>query len=144
MRAAILLLLGVCAWAQTAPKATYKAPRLADGHPDLQGIWTNATVTPLERPAELAGKAFFANLAEATAFEKRINEANNADRQDQDQFARDNKTGVVAHELRESLSHNRFTVFQSVCVRVVRLATCWRDRNNHRLGAGRSRRHTDN
>jgi len=80
MRAAILLLLGVCAWAQTAPKATYKAPRLSDGHPDLQGIWTNATVTPLERPAELAGKAFLADLAEATAFEKRINEANNADR----------------------------------------------------------------
>jgi hypothetical protein len=25
-------------------------PRTADGHPDLQGNWTNATVTPLERP----------------------------------------------------------------------------------------------
>jgi hypothetical protein len=30
-----------------APSAT---PRTADGHPDLQGNWTNATVTPLERP----------------------------------------------------------------------------------------------
>src|SRR5262245_29306554 len=24
-------------------------PRTADGHPDLQGNWTNATITPLER-----------------------------------------------------------------------------------------------
>ncbi len=27
-----------------------------DGQPDLQGTWTNATITPFERPAELAGK----------------------------------------------------------------------------------------
>lgn len=32
-------------------------PRASDGHPDLQGVWTNATLTPLERPADLAGKA---------------------------------------------------------------------------------------
>ena len=25
-------------------------PRTADGQPDLQGYWTNATYTPLERP----------------------------------------------------------------------------------------------
>jgi len=25
-------------------------PRTPDGHPDLQGIWTNATLTPVERP----------------------------------------------------------------------------------------------
>ena len=35
------------------------APRAADGHPDLSGIWTNATITPFERPRELAGKEFF-------------------------------------------------------------------------------------
>jgi hypothetical protein len=29
-----------------------------DGQPDLQGVWTNATITPFERPPELAGKAF--------------------------------------------------------------------------------------
>src|SRR5262245_58331262 len=33
--------------------------RTPDGQPDLQGIWTMATFTPLERPASLAGKQFF-------------------------------------------------------------------------------------
>jgi hypothetical protein len=28
------------------------------GHPDLQGIWTNSTITPLERPAKFAGREF--------------------------------------------------------------------------------------
>ena len=27
-------------------------PRTIDGHPDLQGFWTNDTLTPLERPTE--------------------------------------------------------------------------------------------
>jgi hypothetical protein len=34
-------------------------PRLKDGHPDLQGIWTNKSVTPFERPKELGTKEFF-------------------------------------------------------------------------------------
>jgi hypothetical protein len=38
-------------------KKPYSAPHLADGQPDLQGVWTNPTITPFERPAELAGKA---------------------------------------------------------------------------------------
>jgi hypothetical protein len=30
-----------------------------DGHPDLQGTWDNPSVTPLERPKESAGQAYF-------------------------------------------------------------------------------------
>jgi hypothetical protein len=30
-----------------------------DGQPDLQGIWTNITLTPFERPVELGEKAFY-------------------------------------------------------------------------------------
>ena len=32
-------------------------PRTPWGQPDLQGVWTNSTTTPLERPADLADKA---------------------------------------------------------------------------------------
>jgi len=41
-----------------APSASAQQ-RTPDGHPDLQGFWTNATITPLERPKELGAKEFF-------------------------------------------------------------------------------------
>ena len=53
----------------SAPLRSQDLPRTADGHPDLQGIWTNATLTPLERPKSLAGKATLTD-AEAAALEK--------------------------------------------------------------------------
>ena len=59
--------------AQTPKSKSFTIPRTPDGHPDLQGIWTNATLTPMERPAKLAGKATLTD-AEATAFEKQDNE----------------------------------------------------------------------
>src|SRR5215470_4816916 len=31
-------------------KPTWSPPRTPDGQPDLQGAWTNNTVTPLQRP----------------------------------------------------------------------------------------------
>ena len=42
--------------AQTASSSSSRAPRTPWGDPDLQGMWTNATATPLERPKELEGK----------------------------------------------------------------------------------------
>jgi hypothetical protein len=43
--------------------------RTPDGHPNLQGIWTNATLTPFERPASLRDKAFL-TAEEAAAIER--------------------------------------------------------------------------
>jgi len=37
---------------------SWTPPRTPDGHPDLQGIWTTQTFTPLERPARYAGREF--------------------------------------------------------------------------------------
>src|SRR6266571_2352437 len=53
----------------------------AAGQANLEGIWTNATITPLERPAEFAGKAFF-TPEEAAAYEKQVRARNNGDRRD--------------------------------------------------------------
>ena len=41
---------------QTQAAGTWTVPRTPDGRPDLQGMWTNATITPLERPEELGEK----------------------------------------------------------------------------------------
>ena len=49
---AVALAMAVPAAAQPAKTTAYKAPRTSLGQPDLQGVWTNATITPLVRPAK--------------------------------------------------------------------------------------------
>ena len=36
--------------------STWQVPRTPDGHPDLQGVWANNGVTPLERPKQWKDK----------------------------------------------------------------------------------------
>jgi hypothetical protein len=43
----------------------------ADGQPDLEGIWTNSTITPLQRPRELAAKEFFTEQ-EAAEYQRKM------------------------------------------------------------------------
>jgi hypothetical protein len=79
MKRRILISIGVAAllmqargFAQTGRSST---------PPDLQGIWTNATVTPLERPKQFEGKEFLTK-AEAAEFEKQAVYEANGDRRD--------------------------------------------------------------
>jgi hypothetical protein len=64
--------------AKTSSTKTWVPTRTPDGQPDLQGVWTNATLTPFERPTELAGKATITDR-EAAEIEKRAS-ATSADR----------------------------------------------------------------
>ena len=53
-----------------APAADdWTTPRTAWGAPDLQGVWDYRTATPLERPAEFAGKEVL-TAEEAAAYER--------------------------------------------------------------------------
>jgi len=59
---AVISLAAVTVRGQTAAKESaatgkaWTAPRV-DGHPDLSGVWSHNSATPMERPLELAGRA---------------------------------------------------------------------------------------
>ena len=75
---ATVLIAGLLAPVTAAGQTQSTAPRTTDGRPDLQGIWSYATVTPLERPRELADKEFLTE-EEAAAFEAERVLGRNAD-----------------------------------------------------------------
>jgi hypothetical protein len=74
--------LALCAQTVKAPAVKAKgAPHAADGRPDFTGVWTNITLTPLERPRDLAGKEFF-TAQEAAQYQQNIVTQRNRDKRD--------------------------------------------------------------
>jgi len=83
MRSAVrrrLLALGFALLASAATAADYRAPRTSFGAPSLEGVWTNSSVTTLQRPATF--KALVASDVEEAAlvdgFRKAVGQANAA------------------------------------------------------------------
>ena len=78
---AVVLLtpLPAAAQAPTTAADAWTLPRTPDGQPDLQGVWDYRTITPLERPSELAGREFLTDeevaQLEQRAFERNTDEA---------------------------------------------------------------------
>ena len=60
-------------------------PRTPDGQPDLQGVWTNNTVTPMERPKGLGAKEVYTE-GELAQLQK----------QEKERLARDEREGEPA------------------------------------------------
>jgi hypothetical protein len=85
--AARVVVVSIAIWAYgQIPGAPQRAagqervPRTPWGDPDLQGIWTNNTATPFERPRELAGRERLtdAEVAALEADDRKRSQQNNA------------------------------------------------------------------
>ena len=106
----IVAALVLAAAVPSAQSKAYKAPRTPDGQPDLQGFWTNATYTPLERPDGVT-KALY-TPAEAEAAIKRAVQRESAQTEpgttadvhyDFSQFGLDRSQSTFVRSLRTSL-----------------------------------------
>ena len=74
---AAMLLAGttnVVGQGSTRPPTLSSLSRTADGRPDLQGFWTNDTVTPLERPQEFGNKETLTPEEAAAYAKKRLDQ----------------------------------------------------------------------
>ena len=78
---AVVALAAVAVAGQAKTPHSRTLPRTPWGDPDLQGIWSIATITPFERPIALAGKQVLTE-EEAAELEKQTLKTGNQDRRD--------------------------------------------------------------
>src|SRR5690606_23894845 len=81
--AALLAAAAPALHAQSSAGERYTPPRTPHGQPDLQGIWSNAVITPLERPRDLADREFLTE-EEVAEYEQRRLQTTNRDRREDD------------------------------------------------------------
>ena len=70
MRAILSVVIVALAVSLPSAQSSKAFPRTADGHPDLNGVWFFGTLTPLQRPDDVAGRTHL-NDEEIAAIEKR-------------------------------------------------------------------------
>ncbi len=108
---ALALAFGQAPQKVAPPQKPWTLPRTPDGHPDLQGYWSNASITPLQRPKELGSKEFYTAEEAAAVDKKEFNERTSWDRlgsqaavhYDMSQFGLDVIQAKVALSRRTSL-----------------------------------------
>ena len=69
-RALAVVSLTVAPAGVAAQGGDWTAPRTADGHPDLQGVWLSNIATPVERPPDLADRPVLTDEEVATLRER--------------------------------------------------------------------------
>ena len=104
----VLIAAAGAALAQDA--GDYTPPRLPDGQPDLQGFWTNATYTPLERPEGVTSAVYTEEELAARLNAAFTNESAQTEpgtipdvHYDFTQFGLDRSQNTFAYDLRTSL-----------------------------------------
>lgn len=96
---------------KTTAAKSWTQPRTPDGQPDLQGIWSNVSSVPLERPKNLGAKEFYTPQEMAEIIKARSAQKAPVDKAgtradvhyDFNQFALDSSHTKVAPNLRSSL-----------------------------------------
>jgi hypothetical protein len=99
--------------ATTSKSASYRAPRLADGTPDLQGVWTNSTATPVERSPALGNRRSYTQEEVAKI------EGTARARVDDDSKPSDPKAKIAAAALPPVGNYNQFWTDRGMQVAVI-------------------------
>ena len=128
---------------QGQSSAPYKVPKTSFGQPDLEGVWSNNSATPLQRPAAWADKEFLTDAEIA-----RVQQAAKQLEQDGDALFGDELITDTLQGKTASQSHERGWRREGCCRSpgpTSRTTICSRSqgrrpgRSNRRSTAGRSR-----
>jgi hypothetical protein len=108
-----IALCSLTAMSAGTASTTYKVPHLADGTPDLQGVWTNSTATPLERSPALGTRRSYTDAEVAKI------EGTARARVEDDAKPTDPKAKIAAGALPPVGNYNQFWTDRGMSVAVI-------------------------